>query len=90
MKNQSLAKPLVHLNGTSRAELVRQYETAMNALNTAIDLVRETAPHGRDYYPLPPAVGGIAVQQHNDRMNRLCLVHNELSEIFDHITEVGR
>jgi hypothetical protein len=44
--------PRVHLNGTSKDELVRQLENACHAIVTAQAALSECAPNGRDYYPL--------------------------------------
>lgn len=51
--------PTVHLNGTSRAELLRQLTTAAEAARTLIEALNEAMPNGRDYYPQ----GDDAIQQ---------------------------
>jgi hypothetical protein len=43
--------PTVHLNGTGREGLRRKYRTAYLTLTPAIEALRQTTPHGRDYYP---------------------------------------
>lgn len=43
------ALPQVSNNGTARNDLVQQRMEARRALSSAIDKLRECAPHGRDY-----------------------------------------
>jgi hypothetical protein len=43
--------PTIHLNGTSRDELVSQYVAALDALHNAMQALIKMAPNGRDYYP---------------------------------------
>lgn len=45
--------PFVTLNGTSRDSLVEQNHDAAIAINKAIAVVRDAAPHGRDYIGHP-------------------------------------
>lgn len=46
--------PTLHLNGTSRTELIKQLTDAGHALALAIDALGNASPHGRDYYPQGP------------------------------------
>lgn len=82
--------PTVHLNGTSKATLVEQYENAMDAVQKASDVVRESYPHGRDYYPQGADAINRAMDEHASRLNRLADVRRELEEILSHILEAGR
>jgi hypothetical protein len=41
--------PFVNLNGTSRAELVKQAFDVSSAAETLIQALGRAAPHGRDY-----------------------------------------
>lgn len=43
--------PVVHLNGTSRRELIDRYQSAMDHLNNALEAMAGLY-HPRDYYPL--------------------------------------
>jgi len=43
--------PTLHLNGTSRVELLNQQLEALQALRLARLAMRAAAPNGRDYYP---------------------------------------
>ena len=48
-----LILPVVHLNGTSRDELIEQRITFGQALRAALDALAKAAPNGRDYYVEP-------------------------------------
>lgn len=45
--------PLVHLNGTSKQELIEQRANAIDALTEAGRQLAFAGPNGRDYYPEP-------------------------------------
>jgi len=47
----SLTVPTVHLNGTSREELLRQLQDAWQAVFQARDALAKASPNARDYYP---------------------------------------
>lgn len=42
--------PTVHLNGTSKGELLDQAHRAARAVANAITAVMQAAPNGRDFY----------------------------------------
>ena len=44
--------PVIHLNGSGRERLLREYEAAAEALSHFIDRWRSTTFHPRDYYPI--------------------------------------
>jgi hypothetical protein len=81
----ALAIPTVHLNGTSREELMQQLRTAIDAIDAAIDACQKAAPHGRDYYPQGSEVIQTAMTQHYHRLNRLEDVRRELQVIGEAI-----
>jgi len=80
-----LAVPTVHLNGTSRRELLEQICTALTALQEAEAAVRRASPHGRDYYPQGEDAIGEALRQHTDRLLRLHAIYVELETIGERI-----
>lgn len=49
-----MALPTVHLNGTSREELVSLRLDVVEAIREAVVALRKAAPHGRDYYVQGP------------------------------------
>lgn len=74
--------PTVHLNGTSKEELARQYNAAYDALNAAYAVMKLSAPNGRDYYPQGNEALDKAMQEHWDRLRRVTTLQNEFEEII--------
>lgn len=74
----SLTKPTVHLNGTSRESLMRQYEDAGAALNAAFRKLVEASPNARDYYVQDCFAFAAAQREHEDRLARIKSVHDEI------------
>ncbi len=75
--------PTVHINGTSRDELLRSYESAYNAVQAAIAAVIDSGPHARDYYVQGPDAFTKASNEHCDRITRLADVRNELLVLLE-------
>lgn len=74
--------PIIHMNGTSREELVRQIEEVLEALHDTREKIAAAAPNARDYY-----LGGRdfskATEEHIARMHtleRLCSDYVTLME----------
>jgi ethanolamine utilization cobalamin adenosyltransferase len=82
-----LAMPSVHLNGTGKRTLLLGYQTAISALNLAIDAVRDTAPHGRDYYVQRNHPIQIAMAEHYARLEKLHQVARELEALAIHVSD---
>jgi hypothetical protein len=80
--------PRVHLNGTSRRELIDQYEMALDAVRAALIAVRNAAPHMRDYYPMGNDAFFRAQREHNIRVSTLLTIERELEQIFTHLEDV--
>ena len=76
-----LAVPTVHLNGTSRRELMEQICAAMTALQEAEAALRRASPHGRDYYPQGEHALARAQSDHTARLERLRSIYDELEAI---------
>lgn len=52
-ENESeLVLPLIHLNGSGKDMLLREYEAAAESLRDFMDVFLRTTLHPRDYYPL--------------------------------------
>jgi hypothetical protein len=86
-----LTVPTVHLNGTGREGLRRQYQAAYLALAPAIEALRQATPHGRDYYPQDGGqINGPAYQaaraEHVERLHRLEAVQEELLRLYRTVT----
>jgi hypothetical protein len=79
-----MMKPSIHLNGSSRDDLFDGYMVALAAMQTAIDAVIQTVPHGRDYYPQGDDALPQAMAEHRDRLLRLRAVEDELNTLALH------
>jgi len=81
--------PLVHLNGTSRASLLEQYDQARRAVSGARRVVEAVSPNLRDYYPLPDGEAAYkrALAEHLSRVERLVAVAEELGAICEHLED---
>lgn len=77
--------PTIHLNGTSRDELICGYIAAMEAIQAAIDKLCSTAPNSRDYYTQGDGAFRKAAIEHASRVRRLEAVRLELQEIAEAI-----
>jgi hypothetical protein len=87
----NLAIPTVHMNGTSKAELVEQLREAARAIRTAKDALAMSAPHGRDYYTQSdPSAIGKATREYAARQLKLAEVYSELEEIAIAVQNQGR
>jgi hypothetical protein len=76
-----MTTPTIHLNGTSKDELVRQYTTALNALWFAIEAHNRAAPHARDYYPQGDSAYTAASTEHLNRKYSLYEVYSQLEQL---------
>lgn len=81
----SIIKPLVHLNGTSRASLEEQYLQAIQAVREAQKALTLAYPNGRDYYPLGADASARAMAEHRARVEKLTAVEDELVDIYESI-----
>lgn len=77
--------PTIHLNGSSRADLMEQLYDQMKAIRTAIEVMLRTGPNGRDYYPQGPDAIKQAIKEHYDRTEKLHQVLRELETIAEGI-----
>lgn len=76
--------PVVHINGTSKSELIELYENAYNAVQDAYKVLMRSAPNGRDYYPVPGSMDS-AIREHNERLGKLDAVMSELEDIIGYL-----
>ena len=83
----SLTVPTVHLNGTSREELLRQVQDAWHAVWQARDALAKISPNARDYYPQGMSAFPAAVREHDRRARALLEVQEELSQLAEAIAD---
>jgi hypothetical protein len=76
--------PTIHLNGTSREELIRQLRVASERrlIGGPPCAGERTAPHGRDYYPQGKGAIQQAQTEHYERLRRIDDVYEELMVIW--------
>ena len=74
--------PRVHLNGTSRGSLLASIIEASQTISLAIDALRNTAPHGRDYYVISDNAYTQARTEYEARLTRLHETNNELIAMY--------
>lgn len=82
--------PHIHLNGTSADRLIEAAANAYDKLEEAYQALKETAPNGRDYYPLGDGAMKAAVEEHLDRLRKIDAVKDELQHIIDAIEDQRR
>ncbi len=83
--DMTLIVPTVHLNGTSKQELLDQLCEAITALHAAGKALARACPNGRDYYVQSATAIGQALDQHEARMNKLREIVTELEAIAEAI-----
>lgn len=79
--------PVIHLNGTSREELVRQCQEATVALRLALARVHDMAPNGRDYYPLGSTALYFASIEHAERVEKLRNVLTDVETLWSAVAD---
>ena len=80
--------PTIHLNGTDATDLLGATLDAYRAISSARDVLRRTAPHGRDYYPQGEHAIHQAGEEYRARVAALETVMAELDAIAAHLVEV--
>ncbi len=80
--------PCIHLNGTSKVSLITALCTASDALYVACKALRQTAPNGRDFYPLGPGAFSKAEEEHRSRLQRLDAIKAEIDALTIAINEI--
>ncbi len=81
--------PVVHLNGTSKEMLLRPVVAIVAGLNTVLNDLRDMAPNGRDYYPVPGLMDK-ARDQYLDWDKRVRALLEEMQNYEEGIDQQGR
>ncbi len=84
-----LAKPTIHLNGSSARRLLEENEVPRLLVLRSIEALERNGPNARDYYPQGQDAFGEAVRQHESRLSRLREVYCELNMLAGHIVEAS-
>lgn len=90
MNKNDLALPSLHLNGTSKEELVQRLSEAHLSLQKAREVLAKAAPHQRDYY-VQKDQGNYrrARNQHEARLQKIDDVMTELLDLGIFIQDGG-
>lgn len=79
------ATPTVHLNGTSREELMRQLIEAADALRVAQKKLAEASPNNRDYYVQEANGSYSATGSYSAALNEHEHLYQMLSEVLEQV-----
>jgi hypothetical protein len=80
-----MQRPVIHLNGTSRAELVRQRLAIVQAYDSLLDVLARNSPNQRDYYPAGEAAWRAARDEHAAEYRRLREARDEHMKLAEEI-----
>ena len=81
--------PTVHLNGTSKQDLLDGYMNAASALRNAIEALAKAGPNGRDYYVVNSREFDTARIEHAARLKKVNEVLAEVEQIMENIADQG-
>jgi hypothetical protein len=81
VENEKLIIPTIHLNGTSKKELLEQQADAREAIMNAMMVLRKAVPHSHDYYPQGDGAYLKAAEQYGIQQKRLQDTYDELMQI---------
>lgn len=82
--------PIVHLNGTSKDELLQLREKVYVALTDLLFDLKQMAPNRRDYYIGPDELWERALEQHRRRMQTITDMMKEIEIECEKVEEQGR
>jgi hypothetical protein len=87
-----MTHPTLHMNGTSKEALVREYEAAYDSVCEAMTKLWEVTVHGRDYYVQAdyPACLYRAQDERAAMYNKLVEVRDELETRLGNILDQRR
>ena len=72
--------PTVHLNGTSRDDLVEQRLAIVDALRLVANAIADGWPNGRDYYPQGQDAIQAARELWRGRLDTLAFMRQEIED----------
>jgi hypothetical protein len=82
--------PSVHLNGTSKKELLEQWRAVHDAAEVLVRVLQAASPHGRDYYIQQGDPTQDAIQANRERIGAIYKIMDEATAIYQKIDEQGR
>lgn len=81
--------PIIHLNGTSRDELIHLRCEVYSALSTVEEALRQMNPNSRDYYP-EPGLMEKAIEHHRRRQKIVADLRDEIEKEIGLIEQLGQ
>lgn len=82
--------PTIHMNGTSREDLLEENAVAVVSLQRAFSAVAKAAPNARDYHLQGGDAFGKALAEHDERLKKIDTVRLELVAIANAISDGGK
>ncbi len=83
---EDLILPEIHMNGTGKEMLQRDYDNAYHDVCNAIDAIAKVEFNARDYYTISPDAFEQARQQRRDMIYDLLTVKDYLEAHLNHIS----
>jgi hypothetical protein len=84
-EHSEMMTPTIHLNGTSKGNLLHYLGEAHSAIMEAQRKLADAAPNGRDYYVQSPQALYAAQDEHSARMQKLEDVKLDLEALCEAI-----
>jgi len=81
-----LLPPSIHLNGTSKQEMVEGLVAVSDAAFALLEAMKRAAPNARDYYPQGPDAYGLARTAWNERALQIEKLRDEVVELAMKVT----
>lgn len=85
-----IVAPTVHLNGTSREQLLEPVREALEAARKLEAALQAAAPNGRDYYTQNAAALSTAVRQHEAYRGAAMMIRKDMAALACYLEEVNR
>ena len=77
--------PTIHMNGTSKKDLLEGYCKIMHALHETLARMQEYSPNARDYYVQSPTAYAAARDQYQRQFKAINEVLQEIEQIVEEI-----
>jgi hypothetical protein len=78
--------PIIHLNGTSPDRLCEALSDVYYSASQLMEVLKQAAPNGRDYYPMP-GLFDKACEQHRARMQSVTDLQTSIEKEIEGIME---
>ncbi len=79
--------PTIHLNGTSKDDLLEQWMGYASALRAAREALTKAQPNGRDYYVQSSDALREALNEHSDRARKIDSLIEEAEAMMEKIAD---